>query len=91
MISIFKSKKICRIIIGVIIVYTIIYFINQQKKLDKYKAEQAYYKGRIEELQSEQNDLKHEQENMDSPEYIEKQARDKIDMYYPNERVYIAQ
>lgn len=89
--NIFKSKKICRIIIAVIVIYTIVYFINQQKKLDKYNTEQAYYKSQIEELKSEQEDLKKEQENMNSPEYIEEQARDKMDMYYPNERVYIAQ
>lgn len=89
--NIFKSKKICRIIIAVIVIYTIVYFINQQKKLDKYKTEQAYYKSQIEELEIEQEELKKEQASMDSPEYIEKQARDKIDMYYPNERVYIAQ
>lgn len=87
--NIFKSKKICRIIIAVIVIYTIVYFINQQKKLDKYKTEQAYYKSQIEELEIEQEELKKEQASMDSPEYIEKQARDKIDMCYPNERAYI--
>ena len=89
--NIFKSKKICRIIILVMVLYTIIYFVNQQKKLNKYKAEQAYYQTQINDLETEQEELKKEQENMDSPEYIEEQARDKIDMYYPNERVYIAQ
>lgn len=89
--NIFKSKKICRIVIIVVIVYTIAYFVNQQKKLDKYKTEQAYYKTQINELQVEQDELKKEQEHMDSPEYIEEQARDKMDMYYPNERVYISQ
>ena len=89
--NIFKSKKICRIIIAVIVVYTIVYFINQQKKLDKYKSEQAYYQTQIDELKLEQEELKEEQNVMDSPEYIEEQARDKMDMYYPNERVYIAQ
>ena len=89
--NIFKSKKICRIVIIIIVVYTIVYFINQQKKLDKYKTEQVYYQTQINELKSEQEELKKEQENMDSPEYIEEQARDKMDMYYPNERVYISQ
>ena len=28
---------------------------------------------------------------MESPDYIEEQARDKMDMFYPDERVYIAQ
>ena len=89
--NIFKSKKVCRIIIVIVILYTIIYFINQQKKLDKYKSEQAYYKTQINELQIEQEKLKEEQKIMDSSEYIEEQARDKMDMYYPDERVYIAQ
>lgn len=89
--NIFKSKKICRIVIIIIVIYTIVYFINQQRKLDKYKTEQAYYQTQINELNIEQEELKKEQENMDSPEYIEEQARDKMDMYYPNERVYIAQ
>ena len=89
--NIFKSKKICRILIAVMIIYTLVYFINQQKKLNKYKTEQNYYKAQIEELKAEREDLKKEQEKMNSPEYIEEQARDKIDMYYPNERVYIAQ
>ena len=89
--NIFKSKKICRIIIAIVFLYTLIYFINQQKKLDKYKSEQAYYKTQINELQIEQENLKEEQKMMDSSEYIEEQARDKMDMYYPDERVYIAQ
>ena len=89
--NIFKSRKICRITIIVIVIYTIVYFMNQQKKLDKYKTEQAYYNTQINELKLEQEELKKEQNNMDSPEYIEEQARDKMDMYYPNERVYISQ
>jgi len=79
------------IIIAVIVIYTIVYYINQQKKLDKYETEQSYYKAQIEELQIEQEDLKKDQDNMNSSEYIEEQARSKMDMYYPNERVYIAQ
>ena len=89
--NIFKSKKLFRIIILVIIIYTIIYFVNQQKKLDKYKSEKAYYQTQIDELKAEQNELKSEQNNMSSPDYIEEQARDKMDMYYPNEKIYIAQ
>ena len=75
----------------VIIIYTIIYFVNQQKKLDKYESEKAYYQTQIDELKAEQNELKSEQNNMSSPDYIEEQARDKMDMYYPNEKIYIAQ
>ena len=88
--NIFKSKKICLIIIAIILIYTAITFISQQKKLNNYKSQKAYYNAQIEDLKEEQEELKEEQENINSPEYIEKQARDKLDMYYPNERVYIA-
>jgi cell division protein FtsL len=89
--SIFKSKKICWTIIALIFIYTLASFISQEKKLSNYKQEKASYQAQIEDLENEQSDLLQEQENVDSPEYIEEQAREKLDMYYPNERVYIAQ
>ena len=89
--NIFKSKKICMTIIAIMLIYTMISFISQQKKLNNYNQQKKYYQAQIEDLQEEQEALKHEQENINSPEYIEEQAREKLDMYYPNERVYIAQ
>jgi cell division protein FtsL len=89
--NIFKSKKICWAIIGIIFIYTLISFIGQEKKLSKYNSQAEYYNTQIESLEEEKAELLQEQENVDSPEYIEEQAREKLDMYYPNERVYIAQ
>ncbi|MCI8308750.1 MAG: cell division protein FtsL [Clostridia bacterium] len=89
--SIFKSKKICFIIVSLILIYTFISFISQEKKLKNYEQQKQYYQAQIENLQDEQADLLQEQENIDSPDYIEEQAREKLDMYYPSERVYIAQ
>lgn len=88
--SILKSKKICRIIILLILIYTFVSFISQEKKLKNYEQQKQYFSAQIESLKEEQNYLIGEQENIDSPEYIEEQAREKLDMYYPNERVYIA-
>ena len=88
--SILKSKKICRIIILLILIYTFVSFISQEKKLKNYEQQKYYFSAQIESLKEEQNALTQEQENIDSPEYIEEQAREKLDMYYPNERVYIA-
>lgn len=88
--SILKSKKICRIIILLILIYTFVSFISQEKKLKNYEQQKQYFSAQIESLKEEQNYLTGEQENIDSPEYIEEQAREKLDMYYPNERVYIA-
>jgi len=89
--NLFKSKKVCLIVIAIIVIYTIISFVGQQKKLNNYEQEKMYYQAQIEDLKEEQQKLKKEQENVNSPEYIEEQAREKLDMYYPNERVYIAQ
>lgn len=88
--SILKSKKICRIIILLILIYTFVSFISQEKKLKNYEQQKQYFSAQIESLKEEQNYLTGEQENIDSPEYIEEQAREKLDIYYPNERVYIA-
>jgi cell division protein FtsL len=88
--NLFLSKKVCLIIIAIILFYTIISFISQQKKLNHYKGQKEYYQAQIEDLEEEQQELKQEQEKINSPEYIEEQAREKLDMYYPNERVYIA-
>ena len=43
-------------------------------------------------LNSEYQDkLNEEKSNVNSPEYIEAIAREKLDMYLPNERVYVDQ
>lgn len=91
MISIFKSKKLCYTIIAIVLIYAIISCLSQQKKLDNYSQQKKYYESQISSLNEDKEELLEEKANIDSPEYIEKQAREKLDMYYPNERVYIAQ
>lgn len=85
-----KSRRILKIllILGVFI-YTISTFITQQKALNSYQKEQEYYEDKIAEALEDKESLAKMKENIDSPEYIEKTAREKLDMYYPNERVYI--
>lgn len=89
--KIFNSKRVCRIIIAIILIYTVITCISQSKKLNSYADQKVYYVSQINELEEEQEELTEEQEQVNSSEYIEEQAREKLDMYYPNERVYIAQ
>ena len=79
-------KKICFIIVGI---YVFCVFINQQKTLDSYTMSQKYYKEQINEKLAYQQTLKETESNIDSEEYIEKIAREKLDMYLPNEKVYI--
>ena len=84
-----KSNKIFNIILLLFIVYALITFVNQQQKLNAYAKDIEYYSSQIEDLNSEAEELLAIQENVNSPEYIEEVAREKLDMYLPNERVYI--
>ena len=83
------SKKIFYTIIFIILVYIIVHLINLYQKLDSYNAEIAYYEEKIESLKKKQEELKSIQANVNSPEYIEQMARENLDMYYSNEKVYI--
>jgi len=85
-----KTNKIYKklLILG-ILVYVAYIFIGQQKTLNSYKNTQDYY---IEQLNTQlayQESLSKTKSNIDSKEYIEQVAREKLDMYLPNERVYI--
>ena len=61
----------------------------QQKTLNSYAAEQDKYNNDIEVAEDEQDELQEMKNNINSDEYIEQIAREKLGMYYPNERVYI--
>ncbi len=86
----FNYKKLfVRILIILFIVYFISVMVNQQDKLNTYKQSQAYYETKYSEEVARQEELKSLKDNIDTPEYIEQLAREKLDMYLPNERVYI--
>ena len=88
-----KNKKINNLLKKILVLPFIIYFIYtviaQQKTLNTYAKEKDAYNDDIEVAQEEQQDLKEMKENINSDEYIEQIAREKLGMYYPNERVYI--
>ena len=83
-------KKVYRnILIVVFVSYFLITLISQQKKLNMYKAEAETYTEQLQEAKDVNSSLQKTKENADSTEYIEEVAREKLDMYLPNERVYI--
>ena len=84
-----KRKIFLKIIMIVLIVYVVFTFINQQKTLNAYKTEQVYITSKIQEAEEYNDTLNSQKDNINSPEYIEEMARTKLDMYLPNERVYI--
>ena len=87
-----KKKKILkRLIILLIAIYVIFTLVNQQKTLNQYSRNSEELNTQIAEAEEEKEELTRQKDNVDSLDFIEKTARDMLDMYYPNERVYINQ
>ncbi len=87
--NIFKINKIMNLILIVFVIYSIFTFVNQQTKLNSYNKDISYYSAQIEELNEKKEELIATQENVNSKKYIEEVAREKLDMYLPNETVFI--
>ena len=84
-----KNKLLKRVLVLIFIVYFIYTLIIQQKTLNSYARERDRYNDEIDIAEEEQKKLEKMKENINSDEYIEQIAREKLEMYYPNERVYI--
>lgn len=85
-----KFKRIYKLIfISILIGYIICTFISQQKLLNIYKADEKRYNTLLEKANEKNTSLLAKKQNINSKEYIEEIARQKLDMYLPNERVYI--
>ena len=82
-----KMLKIC--LISFFVIYIVFIFIKQQNTLNSYKNEKEYLTGKINEQTEYKNELIAKKQNVNSKEYIEQIAREKLNMYMPNERVYI--
>ncbi len=78
-----------KILIGIIAIYVISIFISQQKTLSAYQQEVDNYETQIAREEDTKESLTNMKDNVNSPEYIEEVAREKLGMYLPNERVYI--
>ena len=88
--NVFRNKKILKVIIILIVLSYFIYVIMKQRTtLNSYKTEQDYVSAQIQEQQEYKNELADMKANINSDEFIEQIARDKLDMYLPNERVYV--
>lgn len=79
-------KKITMLVIACYVIFTLI---NQQKTLNSYVKNAKELTSQIEEQKEYKEELAKKKEDVNSLEFIEQTAREKLDMYYPNERVYI--
>ena len=86
-----RNKLLKRILILIIAVYTVFTLVNQQKTLNEYGKNSEELNTQIAEAKEKKEKLTEQKDNVNSLEFIEQTAREKLDMYYPNEKVYVDQ
>ena len=79
-------KRILMLLFAIYVIYT---FVMQQQTLNAYKAEREQYNQEIQKTAQEKEKLTETKNNINSDKYIEQIAREKLNMYLPNERVYV--
>ena len=84
-----KKKLYKRLLILLLLGYALFTLINQQKVLNQYNSNSKDLASQIEEEKTNNKELLAEKDNVNSKEFIEQTAREKLDMYYPNEKIYI--
>ena len=85
-----KNKKIYKkLLIMGIAMYVIFTLVNQQKALNQYTQESNELSSQIEEQKEYKEELSQKKNDVTSLDFIEQTAREKLDMYYPNERIYV--
>ncbi len=84
-----KNKKIYKKLLFIVaVLYVTITLVNQQKVLNNYNQSQKELSKEIKQEQEYKQELANTKDNVNSLEYIEQVAREKLGMYLPNERVY---
>lgn len=84
-----KKLRINRFVIIGVVLYFIYVCITQQQSMALYEREAEEFNEEIVTAKKEYEKLQYIRNNVDSTEYIEDVAREKLGMYLPNERVYI--
>lgn len=85
-----KKKKIYKkLLIIAIAGYVLFTLINQQTTLNQYTDDSKKLAVQIQDEKEYKEQLTKEKDEVDSIEFIEQTAREKLDMYLPNERVYV--
>lgn len=79
------------LILTVLAGYAIFTIVNQQQTLDQYAKNKEELTTQIAEQNDYKTNLNEQKTNVNSLEFIEKAAREKLDMYLPNEKVYVDQ
>ena len=85
-----KNQKVYKglFLLG-ITVYVFFTLVNQQKTLNQYNQDSNELASQIEEEKEYKEELAKKKEDVNSLDFIEQTAREKLDMYFPNERIYV--
>ncbi len=83
------KKLLKKLLLIIFIAYVAVTLVKQQKDLNKYKSNIASVEEEIKEANEYKESLVSLKENANSLEYIEKIAREKLNMYMPDEKVYM--
>ena len=85
-----NSKKLgIFLLFLLLLVYTTYTFVSQHIKLSQREKIATEVLEEINNANLEQEQLEKELENANSPEYLEKMAREKLGLVKPNERVFV--
>lgn len=84
-----KKKLYKRLLTILVVIYATFTLVNQQKVLNQYSQNSEELASKIESEKEYNAQLISEKENVNSKEFIEKTAREMLDMYYPNEKIYV--
>ena len=84
-----SRKLLLNLLFVLIVVYAVFRILNQQQALDQYQKQQEQLVAQIDEQNEYKEELNKKKDNIESLDYIEQAAREYLDMYLPNEKVYI--
>ena len=84
-----KSLILYLIIFAFVVAVSINAIINQESKKQEIKMQISQYEDELEKLKSEKEELIEQKEKINTDKYIENVARNKLDMFLPNEKVYV--
>ena len=84
-----KKKLYKKLLIILVLAYAIFTLVNQQKVLNRYSENSKELATKIDEQETYNKEVVAEKENVNSKEFIEQTAREKLDMYYPNEKIFL--
>ena len=84
-----KNIVIYLSIFAFVVAISINSIIIQESKKQEIKMQISQYKDELEKLKAEKEDLIEQKEKINTDKYIENVARNKLDMFLPNEKVYV--